>query len=133
MNTLAGQILAIESNGHVSLVDVAVAGHRLTATLIATSGRQTFVVGENVNVIFKETELSLAKNLAGLLSLRNRLPLTVMDISSGKILTEIALDFSGQMINSIITTRSMQILQLTIGDQIEGLIKANEVVLETAP
>ena len=82
-----------------------------------------------VTLLFKETEVALAKNLAGLISLRNRLPAIVTAIERGTILTRVTLDFNGHAFESIITTRSSHVLELAVGDAVEALVKANEMTV----
>jgi len=130
MNKLRGRITRIESNDHVSLVDVDVSGDNFTATLLETPEDAPYLkVGNNVDVLFKETEVSLAKGLSGLISLRNRVLTTVKLVRSGVILSEAVLDYRGQTISSIITTGSIRRLDIKPGDEVEALVKANEVTL----
>jgi molybdate transport system regulatory protein len=130
MNKLRGRITGIESNDHVSLVDVDVTGDSFTATLLETPEDSPYLaVGKQVDVLFKETEVSLAKGLAGLISLRNRVNATVKMVRSGVILSEVVLDYRGQRISSIITTRSIARLDIKVGDEVEAMVKANEVTL----
>lgn len=130
MNRLRGRIVGIESNDHVSLVDVEVHGDTFSAMLLETPEIAPFLaIGNEVLVLFKETEVSLAKNLAGLISLRNRIHGTVRTVRSGAILSEVELDCRGQKLTSIITTRSIRRLNIQAGDEVEALIKANEVSL----
>jgi molybdate transport system regulatory protein len=133
MNRLRGKITGIESNGHISLVDVAVGADTFSATLLESPQASPYLaVGNTVMVLFKETEVSLAKDLSGRISLRNRLRATVREIRRGEILSEVLLDYHGQTIASIITTRAVQRLELADGDKVEALIKANEVSLMEA-
>jgi molybdopterin-binding protein len=130
MNKLRGRITRIESNDHISLVDVDVSGDSFTATLLETPEDAPYLkVGNAVDVLFKETEVSLAKGLSGLISLRNRINTTVKQVRSGVILSEVVLDYRGQAISSIITTRSIQRLDIKPGDGVEAMVKANEVTL----
>lgn len=130
MNKLQGQIAAVDSNSHMALVDVAVDGDIFTATLLETPQTAPYLqVGRPVTLLFKETEVSLAKNLSGLLSLRNRFAATVRAIERGGILSAVTLDYRGMTLTSIITTRSVARLQLAVGDTVEALIKANEIAL----
>jgi len=130
MNKLRGRITHIESNDHVSLVDVDVMGDSFTATLLETPDDAPYLrVGNVVEVLFKETEVSLAKGLSGLISLRNRVLTTVKQVRSGVILSEVVLDYRGQTISSIITTCSIKRLDIKQGDELEALVKANEVTL----
>lgn len=130
MNRLRGQIIGIESNGHISLVDVTVGGDTFAALLLeAPQSSPYLAVGNQVSVLFKETEVALAKNLSGQISLRNRLHATVQDIRHGEILSEVVLSYQGQTIASIITSRSIKRMEIRPGDEVEALIKANEVTL----
>lgn len=130
MNQLKAKIIHIESNAHMSLVDLAVGNDVLSATLLETPEQVDYLqVGKQVTLLFKETEVSLAKNLTGLISLRNRLQVKVKHIERGEILSAVTLDYQSYPLVSVITTRGMDRLQLEVGDQVEALIKANEVVL----
>ncbi len=79
--------------------------------------------------MFKETEVSLAKHLTGELSLRNRIAVTIKKIERGDILSAVTLDYCTNTLVSVVTTRAVERLHLHVGDQVEALIKANEVVL----
>ena len=130
MNKLRGRILKVESNDHVSLVDVDVNGDVFTATLLETAEDAPYLkAGNVVDLLFKETEVSLAKGLTGLISLRNRVSTTVKVVRSGVILSEVEMDYRGQRISSIITTRSIARLDIKPGDEVEALVKANEMTL----
>lgn len=130
MNRLPGTISAVEVQGSIALIDTAVGEQCFTATLIGAGEEvATWSPGMPVTLLFKETEVSLAKNLSGLISMRNRMMSTVTAIERGKLLTKVRLDFNGHVIESIITTRSSQALGLAVGDKVEGLVKANEMTL----
>lgn len=130
MNRLQGQITAVECNSHLSLVDVAVGGDTFTAALLETPQTAAYLrAGERVTLLFKETEVSLAKGLSGLISLRNRFPVKVIGIDHGEILSAVRLDYHGFPLTSIVTTRAVGRLQLAVGDEVEALVKANEIAL----
>ena len=114
----------------MSLVDVAVGDDVFTATLLETPDTAKYLqVGNKVTLMFKETEVSLAKNLSGLISLRNRFPATVRGIERGAIMSAVKLDYRGLPLTSIVTTRGVDRLNLAVGDAVEALVKANEMVL----
>ncbi len=85
--------------------------------------------GSSIDLVFKETEVSLARNLSGMISMRNRMKCTVQHIERGALLSKVSLNFRKYTITSAITTRSVDSLQLAIGDDVEALVKANEVSL----
>ncbi|MEB0137745.1 MULTISPECIES: TOBE domain-containing protein [unclassified Undibacterium] len=131
MNCLHGTILAVEAHGTVAIVDVAVGALQLTATLLGSAQQlATWQAAQPVQMLFKETEVALAKNLQGQISLRNRLPGRIVEIEWGQLLTRVLVlldDLAGVTISSVITTRSAKNLQLQVGDALEGLVKANEM------
>lgn len=130
MNALRGTIHAIQCDGHLSLVDVRVGAELFTAILLETPQGSPYLVADaEVDLLFKETEVSLARNLSGQLSLRNRFPVTITSIVRGAILSEVRLDYHGQPLSSIITTRAVERLGLADGDEVEALVKANEMSL----
>lgn len=130
MNKLIGKIAAIDSNSHMSLVDVAVGQDIFTATLLETPETADYLqIGNLVTLLFKETEIALAKNLSGMISLRNRISVRVKSIERGDILSAVTLDYDGKRLVSVITSRAIERLDIIIGDQLEALVKANEIAL----
>ena len=114
----------------MSLVDVAVGRDIFTATLLETPATADYLlVGSEVTLLFKETEIALAKNLSGMISLRNRIPIIVQNIERGDILSAVILDYEGKRLVSVITSRAIDRLEIKLGDQLEALIKANEIAL----
>ncbi len=130
MNKLSGIITKIQQSGAILLVDVDVDGHGFSAMLIESATQPEWLQeGNSIDLVFKETEVSLAKNLSGLISMRNRMKCTLQNIERGELLSKISLKFKGYMVTSAITTRSVESLDLKIGDEVEALVKANEVSL----
>lgn len=80
-------------------------------------------------MVFKETELSIAKEFHGKLSIRNRFISKIKSIETGKILSEVKLDYKGNLISSVITTASCESLELDSGIEVIGLLKTNELML----
>lgn len=136
MNRLSGQIEAIETQGSVAIVDVKLGALSLTALLLGGAEQlASWCGGQAVELLFKETEVALAKNLSGQISLRNRLPGRIAGIEWGQVLTRVRLQLDEAQaapVSSVITTRSARKLQLEIGDRVEGLVKSNEMSLIAA-
>ncbi|MDB5769637.1 MAG: hypothetical protein JWM42_11 [Burkholderia sp.] len=130
MNRLPGHITTVEAVGSIAVIEVAVAERRYTATLIGAGEEiASWPNGMPVTLLFKETEVALAKNLSGLISMRNRIPGRVTTIERGQLLTKVTLDADGHTVESIITTRASHALALAIGDAVEGLVKSNEMTV----
>ena len=130
MNRLPGIINAVEIAGSLALVDVDVGATRLAAMWVGVSDEPArWTRGMPVTLLFKETEVALGKNLSGLLSLRNRLACTVMDLEHGQLLARVGLRFGAHTLSAVITRRSALHLDLKVGDIVEALVKANEMTL----
>ncbi|MGD9900189.1 MAG: molybdopterin-binding protein [Calditrichaceae bacterium] len=128
MNKIKATITAFESSGHISLVDLEAGGAAFSCVIIENPESAGYLkTGNEVSLLFKETEVSIAKNLSGEISLRNRIDSVITGLEKGAILTKITLKFNGMEIRSIITTRSADRLELKPGDRVTGLIKANEI------
>ena len=130
MNKLQGRIVHIESSQAMSIVEIDVQGDIFSAILLETPDSAAYLrPGNTVALLFKETEVSVAKNLSGLISIRNRVKSSIKKIESNDILTKIILDYQGQPIVSIISTKSARRLELKENDVIEWLVKTNEISL----
>ena len=130
MNKLPGRITKVQQSGAILLVDVDVDGHGFSALLIESATHPEWLqTGNTIDLVFKETEVTLAKNLSGIISMRNRMKCIVQQIERGELLSKISLKFQEYIVTSAITTRAVDSLQLTIADKIEALVKANEVSL----
>ncbi len=130
MNKLTGTITQIQNSGAIMLVDVNVDGQGFSALLIESNTQPDWLsVGNQVYLAFKETEVSLAKGLAGKISLRNRMKCQVVSLKRGELLSTITMAFGNFSVTSAITTRAVDSLQIAIGDEVEALVKSNEIAL----
>lgn len=130
MNILPVTIKDLSCSGGVVLVDMESDSCLLSAILLDDNDLPPWLMkGAVVSAVFKESELSIAVNFFGKISLRNRFPCTVQKIESGAIMSVITLRFGQHLIRSAITTRSVNALELTIGMEVTALIKANEISL----
>lgn len=130
MNAIKATIKNITTDGILSIVDLEVGAHIFSAQVINDSS-SLIKIGNTVEIIFKESEVVIAKGLSGLVSSINRFGATITAINKGKIMSEIVLDFDSKTVVSIITTRSANRLELAAFDQIEFLIKANEISIKS--
>jgi len=63
-------------------------------------------------------------------SIRNRLPGTIEKIVSDKVVSEVAIRTAAGNVTSIITTGSVERMNLKEGDNVFAIIKATEVSIE---
>jgi molybdate transport system regulatory protein len=63
-------------------------------------------------------------------SIRNRLPGTIEKIVSDKVVSEVVIKTAAGAVTSIITTGSVQRMNLKEGDKVFAIIKATEVSVD---
>lgn len=130
MNRLKGTITNVESTDAISLVDIAVGLDTFSSIVLETPQTSPFITpGREVWLLFKETEVSINIDIGARLSLRNRMKSTVKEVEKGKVLARVVLDYAGNTVESIITSRSVTRLGIAAGNIVEGLVKANEMVI----
>lgn len=130
MNKLTGTITKIQQSGVILLVDIEVHKQNFSALMIESVVRPDWLVeNQAVDVVFKETEVSLAKNFSGQISMRNRMKCSILEIERGELLSKVKLNFKNDSVTSAITTRSVDSLNLIVGDEIDAFVKANEISL----
>ncbi|MBK0371063.1 TOBE domain-containing protein [Flavobacterium agrisoli] len=130
MNSLLGNIINITTDSSLSLVQLKVQNIVLTTIVIDTPETSNYLkVGNCVKVLFKETEVILAKNISGIISLQNKIDCVVRSFEKGKLLCKIVLHFGDSKITSVITRNAFDQLEIQENDIITVLIKTNEISL----
>jgi molybdopterin-binding protein len=130
MNKIKGVIVSIESSESISLVEIDTPVGRVCSVVVETPETAEYLRdGNEVYILFKETEVSIGKDFSGGISLRNKIDCTVKEIRRGKILSRIVLECGKEKIVSIITTGSADRMNIQIGDRVTAFIKTNEVSL----
>ncbi len=130
MNKIAGKIKYIESSDSISLLEIDTEIGGMCAVVVETSETAGYLkIGREVYVLFKEIEVSIGKNISGMLSMRNKIPCTVKEIKKGKVLTRLILKCRSKTIKSVITTKSANEMNVNVGDEVIAFIKTNEITL----
>ncbi len=134
MNKLKGKISDVQSSDHISIIQVNVDGDVFSS--IVLEGKKSplsYKPKDNVTLLFKETEVGLAKDLSGMISLRNRFKATIKKIDKGPILAKVTLQYRTHTIESIISAQSATQMKLKEKEEVEWLVKTNEVTLMKNP
>lgn len=130
MNRLHGTIRKIQNAGTINRVVSDC--HGVPVTCVTLDLAKGFTEGSEVAIIFKETEVALAKSAEMAISISNLFACTVESVEQGELLAEVTLEFNGSRLISIITTDSLVRLGIQPGERVTALVKANEVSLEEA-
>lgn len=130
LNTLKANITDIQTSGSLSLVSLKSGNQLLKSIVIDTPDTATYLkVDEEVNIIFKEMEVSIATEEQLPISLQNRVRGTILTIDKSELLSRIILTTELGEITSVITTASVDRLELQPGQKVFALIKTNELML----
>ena len=128
MNTLTGKIVKIATSGEIGQVHVDVNGAIFTSILLDVN---SFGITneESVKLLFKANEVLIATKESRV-SAKNAFLGKVIKIEQGLILSEVTLEFQESSIKSIITTNSLQTLNIKEDMTFLWFVKANEVTLQ---
>jgi molybdate transport system regulatory protein len=129
MNQLKGRIRSITTSGEICLVEVDVKDEIFSAVIL--DDKENLKIGKAVSLLFKETEVALAKGFVGKISLRNQFEGIIDEIQSGKILSSVRINYNGSNISSVITSNAARDLELKVGEKVVGFVKTNELMIST--
>jgi molybdate transport system regulatory protein len=130
MNIFKGKITSIKVSGSLSLVEVNVDDILFKSIVIETPGTAAWLVDDNeINVIFKETEVVIGKGSQHAVSMQNKIPGKIFEIDNGALLSKITIVTPVGKVVAIITYNAVQQLQLQVGETITAMIKTNEIML----
>ena len=130
MNSLKGEIEAIDVNGNLTLVGIKVGECHFKSIVVETPETVDYLhVGSKVNVLFKETEviIGLGENMR--ISLRNKMISTITSVEKGKLLAKLVMQTNAGEVISIITSNAVENLDLREGGKVMAMVKTNEILL----
>jgi molybdopterin-binding protein len=128
MSQLIATIKKISTVDSLNIVDFDFDGNILKMMSLDLS--KEVQVGKKVKLSVKATNVSLAKNLYGEISLSNKIVAIIEDIENGKLLSSITLKVNDTYIESIITVDSSIRMNLKKNDSVTILIKASNLSIE---
>jgi molybdate transport system regulatory protein len=133
-NQLPGTITAITPGEVMATVKVRLTGGRnLTAAITLEAAKELgLAAGSAVRALVKSTEVSLATAPVEGVSIRNQLPGTVRDITTGGAMASVKVAVEGGDLTAVITRDAVTDLSLAPGATVVALIKSTEVSLATA-
>lgn len=130
MNKLQGNIKEIETSGSFSVVSVAIGDLLLRTIVIETPETASYLKpGNQVEVLFKETEVVIGVGSSPAVSLRNRIKGQIVDLERGKLISRLLIQTDVGKISSVISTESVDELNLAAGSEVLVMIKLNEIML----
>ncbi|MFD5573439.1 TOBE domain-containing protein [Streptomyces cadmiisoli] len=130
-NQLPGTVTAVVPGEAMATVTVRLAGGPdVTAAITLEAVRDLGLAeGSAVRALVKSTEVALANGRVNGLSIRNRLPGTVREITTGGVMASVKVVTEGGVLTSAVTKEAVDDLGLAAGSSVTALIKATEVAL----
>lgn len=131
MNNFQGHILEIKSSGNISMVSVMVANKfQLISVVIDTPKTANYLSeGNPINVLFKETEVIICTVNTLNISIENRFPGVISDLERGILLSRLVLDTDLGPVVAVISTQSVNELELIVNMKVMIMVKMNEIIL----
>lgn len=124
MNTLPATITAITASEHMSILTVSVGDDPFHLLLAESSDA---VIGTDITLAFKETEVILSKETAA--STANRARATVQTIEPGLVLSQITLACHETTLRALVPTLTFNALGIHEGDDIVWMVQPSEISL----
>ena len=125
MSQLVATIKKINSIDNLNIVEFDF--HGLTLKMMSLDLNANVQVGKKVKLSIKPTNISIAKNLIGEISLSNQIVATIENLENGQLLSSISLKVHNTILESIITVDSSKRMNLQIGESVTILIKASNL------
>lgn len=125
MSQLVATIKKINSIDNLNIVEFDF--HGLTLKMMSLDLNADVQVGKKVKLSVKPTNISIAKNLIGEISLSNQIVATIENLENGQLLSSISLKVHNTILESIITVDSSKRMNLQIGESVTILIKASNL------
>ncbi|WP_405883086.1 TOBE domain-containing protein [Streptomyces sp. NBC_01136] len=133
-NQLPGTVMSVTRGEVMAAVKVRLdGGEELTAAITLEAVEDLgLTAGSTVRALVKATEVALATGPVDGVSIRNRLPGTVTEVSTGEAMAQVKVNVAGGELTSAITKDAVTELGLRAGVPVVALIKSTEVSLSNA-
>lgn len=125
MSQFVATIKKINSIDNLNIVEFDFNG--LTLKMMSLDLNDDVKIGKKVELSVKPSNISIAKNLIGEISLSNQIVATIQSLENGQLLTSVILKINDTLLESIITVDSSKRMNLQIGEVVTILIKASNL------
>lgn len=131
MNVFSGHISSIQVNESLSIVSVRINEHvELKTILVETPETASYLKIENtVELLFKETEVIIAKEDQISISVQNKIKATIKKLERGVLLSKLLLKTDIGDVIAIITAEALNELMLVENQEVIAMVKVNEIML----
>lgn len=127
MNQIPATVTSLERFDHISVAGFEANG--VGFLMMALDLEADLEIGSRVVLGVKSTNVALAKEFSGSLSTSNQIPVRIVEIFQGELLCSVTLAFDSYRMESIITRKSVERMQLKEGETVTALVKASELFI----
>ncbi|MFJ8074223.1 molybdopterin-binding protein [Streptomyces sp. NPDC096176] len=133
-NQLPGTVTSVTTGEAMATVKVRLeGGQNVTAAVTADAVKELGLgEGATVRILVKATEVALATGPVDGVSIRNQMPGTVSDVSTGGAMASVKVDIEGGSLTAAITKDAASALGLAVGTSVVALVKSTEISLASA-
>ena len=130
-NRLPGTVTAVTAGGAMTAVKARLdGGQEITSVVTGEAVRELGLAeGTAITVLVKSTEVALATGAPTGLSIRNRLPGSVLGITRGAAMATVTVAVGGGELTAAVTAEAVADLGLEVGSAVVALVKSTEVAL----
>lgn len=128
MSKFIATIKEIQTIDNLNIVEFEFNG--LTLKMMSLDLNDNVKIGKKVKLSVKPSNISIAKNLSGEISLSNKIVATIQSLENGQLLTSVILKINDTILESIITVDSSKRMNLQIAEVVTILIKASNLSIE---
>lgn len=104
--------------------------HNQTLKMVSLNLNKQITINKKVKLSIKPTNILIAKNLQGEISISNQLKAKIVKVENGELLSSILLRVEDTILESIITVDSSKNMNLIEDEEVLILIKASDLFIQ---
>jgi molybdate transport system regulatory protein len=131
-NVLDATVESLAMGPAMSTVHARLTGGQVVTAAITSeaAGELALTAGVAVKVLIKSTEVGVAIDPFGRISLRNVIPGTIAAVDHGEVMTTTKVEIAGgEVLTAAITKESAEDLGLAVGLAVAALVKSTDVAI----
>lgn len=128
MSQLIATIKNIKNIDSLNIVEFGFYNH--TLKMVSLNLNKQITINKKVKLSIKPTNILIAKNFQGEISISNQLKAKIVKVENGELLSSILLQIEDTILESIITVDSSKNMNLIENEEVIILIKASDLFIQ---
>lgn len=128
MSQIIATIKNIRNVDSLNIVEFGFYNH--TLKMVSLNLNKQIAINKKVKLSIKPTNILIAKNLQGEISISNQLKAKIVKVENGELLSSILLKVEDTILESIITVDSSKNMNLVEDEEVLILIKASDLFIQ---